>query len=208
VEKPVAEESEEPVQYSTPELTADAAAHKEALSDPDRPQWQNPLHHVQHDDRTFEEDFDSPEEFEAAKVAAPTISDDPIPDYIDALADEMVNLTVLEMNELINKMTLHYGFSTTMMNAGDGTVGAGGGGAAEEEVQEEKTAFDVKLVSFDAKSKIKIIKEVRSIAGLGLKEAKEWVEGVPKVIQKDVKMEDAEAVKAKLEELGATVEIS
>ena len=86
--------------------------------------------------------------------------------------------------------------------------GGGGSAAAPAEVKEEKTAFDLTLTGFDAKSKIKVIKEVRSITGLGLKEAKEMVEGAPKIIKKDIKMEEAEEIKAKLEAFGATVEIS
>lgn len=85
--------------------------------------------------------------------------------------------------------------------------GDAGGDAAGTEAVEEKTAFDLKLVSFDAKAKIKVIKEVRSIAGLGLKEAKELVEGAPKTVMKEIKKEEAEELKAKLEELGAVAEI-
>ena len=84
--------------------------------------------------------------------------------------------------------------------------GAGEAGEAATEV-EEKTSFDVKLVGFDAKAKIKVIKEVRAIAGLGLKEAKELVESVPKVIQKDLKQDKAEELKAALEAIGAQIEI-
>jgi large subunit ribosomal protein L7/L12 len=91
---------------------------------------------------------------------------------------------------------------------GGGGGGAGGAGAAvEAEAVEEKTIFDLKLIGFDAKAKIKVIKEVRSIGGLGLKEAKELVEGAPKVIQKDLKLDKAEELKAKLEAVGAQVEI-
>ena len=79
----------------------------------------------------------------------------------------------------------------------------GGGGATEAQ-----TAFDVKLVGFDAKAKIKIIKEARSIVpGLGLKEAKELVESAPVAIQKGLSKENAEEIKAKLEALGAEIEI-
>lgn len=94
-----------------------------------------------------------------------------------------------------------------------GEFGTPGGAAvavavpAEEEVVEEKTSFDVKLLGFDAKSKIKVIKEVRAIAGLGLKEAKELVESAPKVISKDVKKEAANELKEKFEALGAQIEI-
>lgn len=85
-------------------------------------------------------------------------------------------------------------------------------GAAEsnEETEEENSGpstVDLKLTGFDAKSKIKVIKEVRSIAGLGLKEAKELVEGAPKVVTKDLSPESAEELKAKLEAVGAEVEL-
>ncbi|KAL3944436.1 MAG: hypothetical protein SGBAC_001464 [Bacillariaceae sp.] len=90
---------------------------------------------------------------------------------------------------------------------GGGAAGGTEATAAVEEVQEEKTIFDLKLVGFDAKAKIKVIKEVRSIAGLGLKEAKDLVESAPKVIQKDLKPEKAEELKAALEAVGAQVEV-
>ncbi|KAF0696795.1 Aste57867_12457 [Aphanomyces stellatus] len=88
-------------------------------------------------------------------------------------------------------------------------MGAASGSAApvEEEVKEEKTAFDVKLVSFDAKNKIKVIKEVRAITGLGLKEAKELVESVPAVLKKDVKKAEAEELIAKIAEIGGVGEL-
>jgi large subunit ribosomal protein L7/L12 len=91
-----------------------------------------------------------------------------------------------------------------------GDTGEGGAKSdeAKEEVKEEQTAFDLKLTGFDAKAKIKVIKEVRAITGLGLKEAKELVEGVPSAIKKGIKKEEAEELKAKLEEVGAQIEIS
>lgn len=86
-------------------------------------------------------------------------------------------------------------------------AGAGAGAQAEEEPKEEKTIFDVKLASFDAKSKIKIIKEVRGITGLGLKEAKALVEAAPSVLKKDVKKDEADALIEKLKEIGGVVEL-
>jgi ribosomal protein L7/L12 len=91
----------------------------------------------------------------------------------------------------------------------------GGKGKSAEEIEAEaaaaavpvKTTFDLKLVGFDAAAKIKVIKEIRAIAGLGLKEAKEMVESAPKVIQKDLKPEQAQELKAKLEEIGAQIEL-
>jgi large subunit ribosomal protein L7/L12 len=212
---PAAPVERKPVEYSTPELAADAAKHKEGLDDPTRPHYQNPLHHNNPDSsKIFREDFESQEAFENASLPAPPLDlGDGIaaPEYLHALADEVVSLSMLEMNELVNKIADHYGFHEGMLSPDDdGAEGADDddeaevGGAAEEQV---KTVFDIKLVAFDAKAKIKVIKEVRALAGLGLKEAKELVESAPKVVHKDVKKEEADEIKAKLEELGATVEI-
>ena len=107
-------------------------------------------------------------------------------------------LTVLELNELVKACEEEFGVSAA---AGVAVVA----GPAAEAV-EEKTVFDVELTSFGAQ-KIKVIKVVREITGLGLKEAKEAVEGAPKVIKEAVSKEEAEQVKAKLEEVGATVTI-
>lgn len=174
------------------------------------PVWQNPLH--QEDEnmkKQFEEDFERgempinplpPFETDVDKVVAPP--------HVHDLAHEIVHLNLLELKELTNKIADHFGFDEEMMAA---SYGGGGGQAATtapaEEVQEEKTIFDLKLVSFDAKAKIKVIKEVRSIAGLGLKEAKELVESAPKIVQKDLKPEKAEELKAALEAVGAVVEV-
>jgi len=99
------------------------------------------------------------------------------------------------------------GFSLSGKSGGGG--GGGGATASEEEaaVEAKPTAFDVKLVGFDAKAKIKVIKEIRSVAGLGLKEAKELVDSAPSVIQKGLSAEAAEELKAKLVELGAEIEL-
>jgi large subunit ribosomal protein L7/L12 len=93
-----------------------------------------------------------------------------------------------------------------------GFGGAGGGRGVAQAAEaaaavEIKLTVDIKLVGFDAKAKIKVIKEVRSIVGLGLKESKELVEGAPVIIQKDLKPEKAEEIKAQLEELGAIIEL-
>ena len=106
-------------------------------------------------------------------------------------------LTVMELNELVKACEEEFGVSAA---AGVAVVA----GPAAEAV-EEKT-FDVELTSFGAQ-KIKVIKVVREITGLGLKEAKEAVEGAPKVIKEAVSKEEAEQIKAKLEEQGATVTI-
>ena len=115
-------------------------------------------------------------------------------EIIDAIKD----LTVMELNELVKACEEEFGVSAA---AG---VAVGAGPAAE--AVEEKTEFDVELTSFGAQ-KIKVIKVVREITGLGLKEAKEAVEGAPKVIKEALPKDEAEAIKAKLEEVGATVTI-
>ena len=107
-------------------------------------------------------------------------------------------LSVLELNELVKACEEEFGVSAA---AGVAVVAAG-----PAEAVEEKTEFDVELTSFGAQ-KIKVIKVVREITGLGLKEAKETVEGAPKVIKEAVAKDEAEAIKAKLEEVGATVTI-
>ncbi|KAL7449883.1 hypothetical protein ACHAWC_001895 [Mediolabrus comicus] len=133
------------------------------------------------------------------------------PPHLHELADEIVRLNMLEVKELVDRIGDHFGFTDDdddyMDDGGEGGGGGGGGAAAAEEVV-EKTAFDLKLTGFDAKAKIKVIKEVRGITSLGLKEAKELVEGAPTTIKKDIKMEEAEELKAKLEAVGATVEIA
>jgi len=86
-------------------------------------------------------------------------------------------------------------------------IGKGQAAAAEAAPVIEKTEFDVKLVGFDPKAKIKVIKEVRAITGLGLKEAKELVEGLPKTLEKGIKKEKAEELKQKLEAVGGVIEI-
>ena len=103
------------------------------------------------------------------------------PPHLHDLADEIVRLNMLEMKELVDRIGDHFGFTDDdedYMDGGGGD-GEGGGGGAAEEAQVEKTAFDLKLTGFDAKAKIKVIKEIRGLTSLGLKEAKELVEGAP-----------------------------
>lgn len=184
------------------------------------PAWQNPLHHNNPDkEKVFEEDFGPGEEMPIAQL--PPFEDPNDPDKILAsqevhdLADEIVHLSMLEMKELITKIGDHFGFEKppfTGSGGGGGGDGSGGGDDVGGEGEAEaaaaaKTSFEIKLVSFDASSKIKVIKEVRALAGLGLKEAKEMVEGAPKVVMKDISKEQAEELQKKLEDVGATVEI-
>ena len=119
---------------------------------------------------------------------------------ITALIEEVKNLTVLELSELVHEIEDVFGVS-----AAAAVAAAPAAGAAAAAV-EEKTEFDVVMTSFGAE-KIKVIKEVRAITGLGLAEAKGLVEGVPAKIKEAVSKEDGEALKAKLEAAGATVEL-
>ena len=103
-------------------------------------------------------------------------------------------------------------FMGSMGGGGGGAPAAGGGAAVEEavveEVEVEKTHYDVELSAFEAATKIKLIKEVRGLLGLGLKEAKETVESCPTWIQKELVKEEAEILKTKLEALGATIRLA
>ena len=137
---------------------------------------------------------------------------------VEELFNKIIWLDMVEVHllaELINeKMGLKISDAERERMARGGGGGGGGGGNKAEDGEdgaaaaEEKTAFDLKLTGFDAKAKIKVIKEIRAITSLGLKEAKELVEGAPSIVKKDIKKEEAEELKAKLEGLGATVEIA
>ncbi|WP_026988846.1 50S ribosomal protein L7/L12 [Fodinicurvata fenggangensis] len=123
---------------------------------------------------------------------------------LDKLVEELSKLTVLEAAELSKKLEEHWGVSAAAPVAVAAAGGAGGGEAAAAE--EEQTEFDVVLASAGDK-KINVIKEVRGITGLGLKEAKDLVENAPKAIKEGASKEEADEMKKKLEEAGATVEI-
>ena len=120
----------------------------------------------------------------------------------DQVVDFIANMSVLEMSELVKEMEEKFGVSA----AAAAVAAPAAGGGESEAASEEKTEFDVILTSFGEK-KINVIKEVRSITGLGLKEAKEAVESAPKAIKEGVSKEEAEEVKKKLEEAGASAEI-
>ena len=120
---------------------------------------------------------------------------------ITAMIEEVKSLTVLELNDLVKALEEEFGVSAAAMAA------PAAGGAAAGAAAEEKTEFDVVLASFDAAAKIKVIKVVREITGLGLGEAKAVVEGAPKAIKEAVSKDEAEELKKKLEESGAKVEL-
>jgi len=115
---------------------------------------------------------------------------------IDEILDAVKELTVIELNDLVEKAEEVFGVS-----AAAGMVVAAAGPVA---AAEEKTDFDVELTNFGAE-KVKVIKVVREITGLGLKEAKDLVEAAPKVLKDGVSKDEADAIKAKLEEAGAVV---
>ena len=120
----------------------------------------------------------------------------------DQVIEFISNMSVLEMSELVKEMEDKFGVSAAAAVAAPVVAGSGDAAAPAE----EKTEFDVILTSIGEK-KINVIKEVRGITGLGLKEAKEAVESAPKAIKEGVSKEEAEEVKNKLEEAGASVEI-
>jgi len=119
------------------------------------------------------------------------------------LIEEVKNLTVLELSELVKALEEEFGVSAQAPMAMAAMPVAGAGAA---EAAEEKTEFDVILASAGAK-KIGVIKVVRELTGLGLKEAKELVDGAPKPVKEGVSKEEADEIKGKLEEAGASVEV-
>ncbi len=126
---------------------------------------------------------------------------------IEKLIDEVSNMTVLELSELVKALEEKFDVSAAAPVMAAGMMpAAAAGGEAEEAVVEEKTAFDVQLKEI-GDQKIKVIKEVRAITGLGLKEAKAAVEEAPTIVKEGVSQEEADEVKEKLEAVGAVVEI-
>ena len=119
----------------------------------------------------------------------------------DAFLTALDSMTVMELNDLVKAIVEKFGVSAAAMAA---PAGAGGGGAAA--VAEEQTEFNVMLLEAGA-NKVSVIKAVREITGLGLKEAKDVVDGAPKAVKEGVSKADAEAAKKKLEEAGAKVEL-
>ena len=119
---------------------------------------------------------------------------------VTAMIEEVKALTVLELSELVHALEEEFGVSAAAMAAP-----AAGGAAAEAAA--EKTEFDVVLAGFDAAAKIKVIKAVREITGLGLAEAKAAVEGTPKTLKEGLSKDEAEEMKKKVEEAGGKVEL-
>jgi len=122
---------------------------------------------------------------------------------IKKIGDKIVGLTLMQAKELGDYLKEEYGIEPA---TGGAVVMAGPAAQGQAEEQEEKSSFDVVLKEFGDK-KIQVIKEVRALTGLGLKEAKELVDNVPKPIKEGLSKEDAEAARKKLEDVGAVIEI-
>ena len=121
---------------------------------------------------------------------------------LNKFIEEIKTLTVVELNDLVKKLEEEFGVSAAATFAVAGAAPAAGAAAAEE-----KTEFNVVLKDAGA-NKIAVIKVVREVTGLGLKEAKDLVDGAPKTVKENVAKEEAEAMKAKFAEAGATVELA
>ena len=121
---------------------------------------------------------------------------------VDTILDEIKGLTLLEASDLVKKMEEAFGVSAAAATV----VAAGGGGAAAAAPAEEKTEFTVVLTDVGG-NKINVIKAVREVTSLGLKEAKDLVDGAPKTIKEGVNKDEAAAIKKKFEEAGAKVEV-
>ena len=122
------------------------------------------------------------------------------------VVDYIKGISVLELSQLVKALETELGVSAAAAMP-MAMPGGGGGGAAAAAPVEEKTDFNVSLVSFPADKKINIIKVVREVTSLGLKEAKDLVEAVPKVLKEAVNKDEAEAIRKKFDEVGAKVEI-
>jgi large subunit ribosomal protein L7/L12 len=124
----------------------------------------------------------------------------------DEILDAIGNMSVFELSELIEAFKSKFNVTIAAAPVGGGAPAAGGGGAAAAPAVEEQTEFNVTLKEAGAK-KIQVIKVVRELTGLGLKEAKDLVDGAPQTVKSGVSKDEAAQVKAKLEEQGATVEV-
>ncbi|MEG3440278.1 50S ribosomal protein L7/L12 [Pannus brasiliensis CCIBt3594] len=129
---------------------------------------------------------------------------------VDTILEQLKSLTLLEAAELVKGIEETFGVSAAAPVGGmvmAAAPAAGGGAAAPAEAAEEKTEFDVILTEVPADKKIAILKVVREITGLGLKEAKDLVEAAPKALKEGTNKDDAEGIKKKLEEAGAKVDV-
>jgi len=127
-------------------------------------------------------------------------------DKVDKVMQDIEKLTVLQLAELVKKLEEKFGVTAAAPVAVAAAAPGAAGAAAEAPAEEEKTIFDVILTAAGEK-KIQVIKEVRAMTGLGLKEAKALVDEAPKPVKESIQKDEAEKIKAKLEEIGATVEL-
>jgi len=125
-----------------------------------------------------------------------------VPEKFKKLVEEIEKMSVMDLAELVKVLEDKFGVSPIMA----APVMAGGAASGGEAAKEEKTSFNIELKSAGGQ-KIQVIKALREITGLGLKEAKDMVDGAPKTVKENVKKEEAEEMKKKLEEAGATVEL-
>ena len=125
---------------------------------------------------------------------------------INAIAEQIQGLTLLEASQLVKLLEEKLGVSAAAASVAVAAPGAGGGGGAAAAPAEEKTEFTVVLTAAGA-NKINVIKAVREVTSLGLKEAKDLVDGAPKPIKEGVNKEEAEAIRKKFTDAGATVEV-
>jgi large subunit ribosomal protein L7/L12 len=133
------------------------------------------------------------------------------PDHIKVLAEDVLRLNVLDLRSLLETMQDRMGIEGNQLHVGGGGGGGGGSAGGDAEVAEtvkEKEFYEVKMSAYDAKSKLKIIKEVRAATGLGLKETKELVEREVVVLKDGMTKEEADAFCKLLTELGAKVEVN
>ncbi len=124
----------------------------------------------------------------------------------EEILDQIASMTVIELSELLKEFEERFGVTAAAPMAVAAAPAAGGGAAGGEEAAEEKDEFDVILTEAGDK-KIQVIKEVRALTNLGLKEAKDLVDGAPKPVLEHVSKEDAEKAKAQLESAGAKIEL-
>jgi large subunit ribosomal protein L7/L12 len=124
-----------------------------------------------------------------------------VPEKFQAIVEQIETMTVLDLSELVKILEKKFGVSASAPAA---VVAGGAAGGAEGEQAEEKTEFDVELTDIGG-NKINVIKAVRAVTDMGLKDAKDLVDGAPSMVKEGVKKEDADQMKAQLEEAGATV---
>jgi len=142
------------------------------------------------------------EEKKSSTAEAKADKDVKVPEKFKKLVDEIEKMTVMDLSELVKILEEKFGVSPMMVPQGGISADASTG----EVIKEEKTSFNVELKSAGGQ-KIQVIKVLREITGLGLKEAKDLADSAPKVIKENLKKEDAEEIKSKLEAAGATVEL-